>query len=255
MKLKRKDVIGYIRISTHLQAQDPRELQTQEGKLIEACARNRFNLIAVHEDVASAAVPGSAGKRPGLMEALTAARQRGLPVIVTDATRLFRNPQDARKHLYGAGIRVFSVKENRFLKAKEIYDRAAHGANQAVAIREGTSKAMIAQGAAGPTIEQKARGRRRSMITRKTKADERVLGIVKLLRRDVAYEALSYRALADLLNRNGITTARGKKWTKENVRNDALRAKKELARERDQATLAPLTNQDMEDPFWFANMF
>lgn len=255
MNMKRKDIIGYIRVSTHLQAQDPQALQIQAGKLREACASNRFNLIAVYDDVASAADPGSAVKRPGLTDALTAALQRKLPVIVTDAMRLFRNSQDARDLLSGSGIRIFTVKENRFLKAREIYDRATHGANQVVAIRAGTSKAKIEQGASGPTIEQKALGRQRSLINRKSKADDRIRSIVRVLRRDRTNEKLTHRALADLLNRNGITTARGKEWTRDNVRDDARRAKEELARERDLGASVPFSNLNMEDPLWFADVF
>lgn len=255
MNLNRQDIIGYIRVSTHLQAQDPQALHTQNGKLLEACARNRFTLSAVYEDIGSAADPGSAWQRSGLMDAIKHASTIQSNIIVTDVQRLFRNPDDAKNLLSGIRIRIFTVKENRFLSPQEVYDRAAHGANQVANIRAGTSQAKISQGATGPTKEEKARGRARSLITRKAKADDRIESIRRLLRMDPAYEALTHQAFADLLNRNGITTARGKKWTKGNVRDDVRRAKYELEIER--ATLPPLHSDDKDTSNlpWFANLF
>lgn len=255
MNLNRQDIIGYIRVSTQLQAQDPQALKAQNGKLLEACARNRFILSAVYEDVGSAADPGSAWQRPGLIDAIKHASASRSNIIVTDVQRLFRNPDDARNLLSGLGVRIFTVKENRFLTLQEVYDRAAHGANQVANIRAGTSLAKIAQGATGPTKEEKARGRARSLITRKAKADDRIESIKRLLRMDPAYEALTYQAFADLLNRNGITTARGKKWTKVNVRDDVGRAKDELEIEQVALPSDHSSSADMNDLPWFANMF
>lgn len=60
-------VIGYIRVSTDEQADSGAGLEAQRAAILDQCARRSWELVALHEDTASAR---SLAKRPGLAKAL-----------------------------------------------------------------------------------------------------------------------------------------------------------------------------------------
>lgn len=60
-------VVGYIRVSTDDQADSGAGLEAQRAAILEQCTRRSWDLIALHEDTASAR---SLAKRPGLTRAL-----------------------------------------------------------------------------------------------------------------------------------------------------------------------------------------
>jgi DNA invertase Pin-like site-specific DNA recombinase len=72
-----RKAIGYIRVSTDMQATDGLSLDAQTAAIEQYCRIQGLQLVHVHKDVIS----GAKSERPGLHEAL-AALQRGIDVLV-----------------------------------------------------------------------------------------------------------------------------------------------------------------------------
>ncbi len=83
--------IGYIRVSTSMQATDGVSLDAQRAKIEAWCALNDYELAAVHVD---AGISGKRMKnRPGLQDAL-ADCQKGSALVVYSLSRLSRSIRD-----------------------------------------------------------------------------------------------------------------------------------------------------------------
>ena len=234
MTSKRK-TLGYIRISTELDGQDEAALQTQEGKIREACALHDLNLISVRREIASAAKVDSLRLRPVLRQTLADARKERALVVVVEVSRLFRNTEEATSVLKKQRLQVFSVADDRILTPTEILERVAIAADVADASRRGTSEAMLSLGAKGPSAAAQRLGNRNSVISRATKSAALARMIADIIALDPSYADLSHRGVANLLNRRGLTTSQGRSWTADNVRSAEGRAKALIAEHRDAA--------------------
>jgi DNA invertase Pin-like site-specific DNA recombinase len=103
--------IGYVRVSTTIQAADGVSLDAQRSKIGAWCEVNDYRLVAVHSD---AGLSGSrADNRPGLCAALDAAcRTKGGALVVYSLSRLARSTTDAiADRLHRAGADLVSLSE------------------------------------------------------------------------------------------------------------------------------------------------
>lgn len=89
-------VIGYVRVSTEDQGASGAGLEAQRAAIEAECAHRGWELVRIVEDVVS----GKTMKRPGLQEALAAARGRNVDgVVVAKLDRLSRSIVDFGKLL------------------------------------------------------------------------------------------------------------------------------------------------------------
>lgn len=75
--VKTRRAVGYIRVSTDMQAADGLSLDAQSATIEQYCSMQGLHLVQIHKDVLS----GGKAERPGLQEALRAL-QRGADVLV-----------------------------------------------------------------------------------------------------------------------------------------------------------------------------
>lgn len=88
------NVVGYVRVSTREQGDGGLGLDAQRHAIVEACRLRGWQLVAVHEDVASGR---STSGRPGLAAARAACRGRGRKaqaIVVARLDRVARNMAD-----------------------------------------------------------------------------------------------------------------------------------------------------------------
>lgn len=236
MKLKDKypkTAIGYIRVSTDLQAEDPRDLETQARKLREFCERERITLLTIGEDVGSGADPLGDIRRPGLLDAARLTRAEDAILIVPEPTRLFRDITVALRFLSTHDVRVLSVCHGRILPRRTLLQAINAGAPLVQNVRKGTSAAMARQRATGVTYSTDAIRRKAGRASAKARAEralDRAHRVADILASDPAARALTHREFADLLNRHGILSGQNRPWTARSVRT-ARRQAEALIRE------------------------
>ncbi|MFO0578885.1 MAG: recombinase family protein [Polyangia bacterium] len=85
VKLKR--AVGYVRVSTDMQAADGLSLDAQRGAIEHYCSAHGYKLIRICQDVIS----GAKDQRPGLQEALRTLEQGADVLIVLKFDRLSRS--------------------------------------------------------------------------------------------------------------------------------------------------------------------
>ncbi|MCU0731923.1 MAG: recombinase family protein [Hyphomonas sp.] len=224
--MKRKDkyprtAIGYIRVSTELQAEDPKDLETQAGKLREFCERERITLLGICEDVASGADPLGDIRRPGLLDSVRLARARDAVLIVPEPTRLFRDTTVARRFLVTHDVRVFSVDHGRILSRRILLQAIEAGAPLVQNVRRGTSEAMARQKATGVTYSTDAIRRKAGQASAKARAEralDRAHRVADILSSGPAMREMTHQELADLLNRKGILSGLNRPLTARSAR-------------------------------------
>jgi DNA invertase Pin-like site-specific DNA recombinase len=84
-------VVGYVRVSTAEQGDSGAGLDAQRRAVIAECERRQWNLVAIHEDVASGK---EMRKRPGLDAALASVTGEAHALIVAKVDRLSRSMKD-----------------------------------------------------------------------------------------------------------------------------------------------------------------
>ncbi|MBL4930054.1 recombinase family protein [Fuscibacter oryzae] len=209
------NAIGYIRLSTEMQADEDHALERQAEKLRQCCQKRGLALTSIYEDVGSAAKSDSLSRREGLRDATRHVQQEGAVLVVSDPTRLFRHVKDAETWLQNFDICILSAEDDEMLSKERFLDAVRKGETSAHNIRRGTSTALArrqAEEKPGSPVDLSA-AREASRRARSGRSDNIVDRIAHVLLEDEAYRDLSHRALADLLNRRGILTGWKRPWT------------------------------------------
>jgi predicted site-specific integrase-resolvase len=141
MKYKGK-AVGYARVSTEGQATDGKGLHHQVDAIRNAACTQRYELLGIYEEVASAASENGVTHRPALQDAASTAAREGAVMIVADASRLFRNVQVAVEFFREHQVKVFSVKDGKILRSKELLRGIAPAEAAAETIGRGTTSAL-----------------------------------------------------------------------------------------------------------------
>ncbi|MYL55439.1 hypothetical protein GLW08_19170 [Pontibacillus yanchengensis] len=93
---KRKVAVGYIRVSSSMQAEEGLSLEHQENKIQQYCVKNNFKLVDLHKDEGKSGYNVSQSrKRPGLILLLDSIKNKEVDyVIVTKNDRLGRDQEE-----------------------------------------------------------------------------------------------------------------------------------------------------------------
>lgn len=235
-----KTAIGYIRVSTEMQAQDGRALERQAELIRQYAAERHIRLLRICEDVGSAADAYTLVRRTGLQDmARSLEWEDGACLIVSEPSRLFRNVEAAEQWRQTCGVPIISVHHGGALTERQFLDAVRHGEAVAEQIRQGTAVALEKQRKAakviGPSGDKRA-ANRASVKARAARSARIVDMIAHILLEDLAYRELSHKALADLLNRRNVLTGWDRPWTSDGVRRARYEAEK-LIRERQELDL------------------
>ena len=79
-----RTAIGYVRVSTDLQASEGVSLEAQQGAIRQYCELHGLRLLATYQDVLS----GGKSQRPGLTDALSRLRRDADVLVVVKFDRL-----------------------------------------------------------------------------------------------------------------------------------------------------------------------
>jgi DNA invertase Pin-like site-specific DNA recombinase len=204
----RMRVVGYVRVSTSEQGESGAGLEAQRATIKAMCAARGWTLAAVHEDIAS----GKSRKQRPSLEAALEACERGDAdgVVVAKLDRLSRSMLDFAQLLENAkrkgyvvaavDIGVDTSTSNGKLVANVVMSVAEWERER---ICERTRDALAVKKRQGARL-----GRRPTLPAK--------------LRRRIARDragGLSYRAIADRLNAEGVPTAQGgRQWYAATVR-------------------------------------
>jgi site-specific DNA recombinase len=229
----RTRVVGYVRVSTELQAEEGVSLEAQRAKLEAFAIAADLELVAVHQD---AGLSAKTLARPGLqaaLEDLRAGRAEGL--LVTKLDRLTRSVHDLGALLEG----YFAARFSLLSIADSVDTRTAGGRLvlnvltsvaqwEREAIGERTRDALRHLKAKGVRIGGEALGWRR---TDATDAEGRRTWVADLEEQATARRILelraaggSLRAICAALEREGRTTKRGGRWAPQTVKQVLARA-------------------------------
>jgi len=115
MSSKKKNAVGYIRVSTDQQADKGSSLENQVSRIKDFAERKGFHLECIYED------PGFSGrntKRPGFQNMFKRINDGGVDaVIVWHSNRFARNLRDSVVHLYELEkkkVHFYSIEEPEF---------------------------------------------------------------------------------------------------------------------------------------------
>ena len=247
-----RTAIGYVRVSTDMQASEGVSLDAQQGAIRQYCELHGLRLLAIHQDVLS----GGKSQRPGLADALSRIRRDADVLVVVKFDRLSRS------------IR-------HFCEIYETYFR--DGAKELVAIREAIrldsalGRALISILLVFAQMEREAVGERtREAIQHirrsgyhfgKVPYGKRVIRApdnprMRLLVDDDAKQiviaqlqawadtGMGISEMADRLNAAGTPPPQGARWTKHTIYNLRLRLSQIQRRA---VNVRPHTDEEVKD--------
>ncbi len=230
--LKETKAIGYIRVSTEKQGEEGEGLERQAEAIRNWCRKKGMQLLSIHQDIASAVDAHSYEKRSGLSEAHRQALRENAIMVVYEPTRLFRNIDAAQEFLENLPVGVFSIRNNRYLGKPGLTSAILRGAEAAKNIAAGTQHALQdlkdSQKKSLGSPKGLDKSRVAALKSRKLRAQDVVEAVAAVLERDAAYQDLSNRALADLLNREGILTGWNRPWTRDAVKKTRKKAEEHI---------------------------
>jgi DNA invertase Pin-like site-specific DNA recombinase len=171
--------------------------------------------------------------RPYLQQALQLARKEGIPVIVSDISRLSRDigvVDDVLK----LGVQIISATEG-YLDAATLAARiakaAAHGANISATTKLGM-QALKQQGKVYGNPRNLPAAQKKGAESNKLRRVAKVREIVDALKNQPAGTEMTASQVVELLNRLGIRSGRDKEWTLEAVRRPLQDARRIILDER-----------------------
>ncbi len=218
-------VVGYVRVSTELQATEGVSLDAQQGR-IEAWCRANGGELAEGDLHVDAGISGKrADNRPGLQAALGAVAERpGAALVVYSLSRLARSTKDTiaiAERLEKAGADLVSLSEKidtTTAAGKMVFRMLAVLAEfERDLVSERTKGAVAHKRSKGERIGQVPYGQSLDADGRTVRADPAALEVIASMRRWKA-EGLSLRGIAGRLTVQGTPTANGRTaWTHKTV--------------------------------------
>lgn len=201
-------VIGYIRVSTEEQADSRAGLEAQRAAILAEAERRGWKLVEVIED---AGYSGKNLKRPGIQAALEALQSRRADtLVVAKLDRLSRSLLDF------AGLMDKATRERWALVALDLGVDTTSPAGEAMANVLATfaqfERRLIGQRTREALATKKAQGVR---LGRPTNVPAEVVERV----REAKDRGLSLRAIAAMLNEDGVPTGQGgRQWYASSVK-------------------------------------
>lgn len=215
------NAIAYLRVSTSEQGRSGLGLSAQRAA-IEAFAQSEGMIVEQwHEEVETGKGSDALDRRPTLAKALSEARKRGLPVLVSKLDRLSRDVH------FVSGLMVQQVE---FIVAElgrqadpfvlHLYAALAEKERQLISSR--TKAGLQAARKKGKALGTAARAASSEQLIRAgaasaARADEFARTMRPHVRMAMADAGNSYTQAAELLNAAKQTTAEGKAWDRRSV--------------------------------------
>jgi DNA invertase Pin-like site-specific DNA recombinase len=205
-------IITYARVSTALQGRSGLGLEAQREAMRRFAEAHGFAIAHEHVEVETGKGADALERRPMLREALTEARKAKCPILVAKLDRLSRDVH------FISGLMVqrvpFIVAElGKDVDPFMLHVYAALAEQERRLISRRTKEALRAAKARGKKLGRhgKVQGPKLAKANKKAadEAAEALRGTVEELRSD---GFTTVRALADEMNKRGITTASGSRW-------------------------------------------
>jgi DNA invertase Pin-like site-specific DNA recombinase len=222
-----ESAVAYYRVSTRQQQRSGLGIEAQRAAVARFAEAERFQLIAEYLEAETGKGADALDRRPQLAAALAEAKAAKCPVIVSKLDRLSRDVAfisglmaqrvpfivaelgpDADPfmlHLYAA----LAEKERRLISERT---KAALGAKRAHGVKLGNPRNILAAGELG----------RRALVSAADQFARDILPAVNAIRNA---GTTSLQGISDALNKQGIRTARAKRWHVSSVANLLARAK------------------------------
>ncbi len=240
----KQKVVGYIRVSTHRQAEEGISLEEQAHMLRGYCHDRKLELLTIEEDDCSAAGARGHLHRPGLRQSIRMAKEQDAAILLPSVDRLARHP-GVLSDIFESNIPVISVAERRRVGRKtleRLIDRARHERDEiARRAREGMARAKKRGVKLGNTTNLDV-AQRRGAISNLVRAERKVHELADFLERTPGSETMTLRELVETVNRSGphnlISETRDERrpWTVGSIRKPMKKARAELQRRKEMAS-------------------
>ena len=236
-RLKLEDVVGYIRVSTHRQAQEGGSLDEQAYVVRGFSDEKKLNLLTIEEDDCSAAGAQGHLYRPGLLRAVGLAKEKNAAILVTSVDRLSRHPA-VLEYIYKSNVPVISVAERRHVGRKSLERLLLEAKRERDAIAFRARNGMAHAKKRGVKLGNRTNldiAQRRGAISNSARADRKAQELADFIERTAGWEHMILRKKVELLNRSGphnlISEKRDERrpWTESSIRKPLRRAEAELA--------------------------
>lgn len=196
-------LVGYVRVSTEEQAEEGHSLAGQEQRLVDACARQGFELIWTFSDVASGAKTDRDGLRDA-QEAVTRGDAEGIVFGKLDrVTRSMRHGAQLVEWARAEGYTLLSADEGPMVSRGQLVNEALPFFLALAQVERERISRRTKEGLAAA----RAKGVRLGNTIRTEAADPAAVRAVELLR-----DGHTYAAIAATLNTEGLLTKRGCAW-------------------------------------------
>lgn len=215
--------ISYLRVSTARQGASGLGLEAQREAVGRYLNGGSWSLVQEVVEVES----GKRNDRPQIAEALRLCRLHKATLVIAKLDRLARNVHFISS-LMESGVDFVACdfpEANRLtvhiLAAVAEHEAAMISARTTAALRAAKARGVALGGQRG-SVERMATmaaaGTRASAVARQTDASRRRLDLLPIIQDLKGGGASSLRAIANALNREGLTTSRGGRWTATQVR-------------------------------------
>jgi DNA invertase Pin-like site-specific DNA recombinase len=207
-------IVAYYRVSTHKQAKSGLGLSAQEDALSRFAAANGFEITTAFTEIETGKGADALDQRPQLATALKEARRRKCAVAVAKLDRLSRDVHfisGLMAHKVPFIVAELGADVDPFM----LHIYAALAEKERALISERTKAALKAAKARGTRLgnPRLAEAAARGVASSKAAADRFAANILPVIREIQAGGAKSANAIAAVLNKRGIATARSRKWT------------------------------------------
>jgi DNA invertase Pin-like site-specific DNA recombinase len=220
-------MVGYYRVSSAEQGRSGLGLEAQQAAVRRFAEAEGFELAAEFVEVETGKGANALERRPQLKAALEEARRHGkdAPVAVAKLDRLSRDVH------FISGLMVHRVP---FLVAELGADADPFMLHLFAALAE-KERLMISARTKAALAAAKARGvrlgnprladlREARLAAKKAGADRFAAEVAPIIAEAQAAGATTLQAIADALNARGVSTAQGKRWMPQTVKNVMRRA-------------------------------
>jgi DNA invertase Pin-like site-specific DNA recombinase len=212
-----KRAIAYIRVSSEEQAQSGFGLQSQEAAIRAFADAAGYRVRRVYSEIGSA-IGKTAADRSELQRALKQARRNNWPLIVPSLDRLSRDSEEIETIATKPGLTIIDVKKGADADPIVIKTEAARIAEETKMLSERTKAGLRRAKQQGKIF-----GNPRNLREAQKMGAEATQRNAQKRDAEIAPIILGARGsppseIADLLNRAGYRTARGRPWSAANLR-------------------------------------
>jgi DNA invertase Pin-like site-specific DNA recombinase len=229
-------VIGYIRVSSIEQGKSGFGLQVQEAQIKGFAEAAGYRIVRVYSEAASVIDGDSLDRRPELREALRKAKRSHFPILVPDFDRVSREANELEEIVGKSGVKIISARFGPGADPVVIHGEAARIEIETKLLKERTREGLRQAKLRGAKFGNRTNlpdAQRKGALANRRKADQRRSELEVVIKEIQDSGAKSGAEIAAELNKRGMLTTRGLKWTEANLWR-VLRGIKATTQNRDQ---------------------